>query len=85
MAAYRRSVPRAIRRAVGPRPGPTASPFRGCAAPSTGRIIEIFADITRHQLRRDGQLVQTFEPELSPLHQQVLQLLDIPTTSYTSA
>jgi hypothetical protein len=59
--------------------------FRGCAAPSTARIVEIFADLTRHELRRDGQLVQTFQPELSPLHHQVLQLLDVPTTSYTSA
>ena len=59
--------------------------FRGCTAPSTERIIEIFADLTGHQLHRDGQLVQTFEPELSPLHQQVLQLLNIPTTSYTTA
>jgi hypothetical protein len=58
--------------------------FRGCTAPSTGRIVEIFADLTRHELHRDGQLIQTFQPELSPLHQQVLQLLDIPTTSYTS-
>ena len=59
--------------------------FRGCAAPSTERIVEIFADLTRHELRRDGQLVQTFQPELSPLHQQVLELLDVPTTSYISA
>ncbi|MCA1670717.1 MAG: IS1634 family transposase [Actinobacteria bacterium] len=59
--------------------------FRGCAAPSTTRIVEIFADLTRHELRRDHQLVQTFQPELSPLHQQVLQLLDVPTTTYTSA
>lgn len=57
--------------------------FRGCTAPSITRIMEIFADLTRHHLHRDGQLVQTFQPELSPLHQQVLQLLDVPTTSYT--
>jgi len=59
--------------------------FRGCAAPSTARIVEIFADLTRHELHRDGRLVQTFQPELSPLHQQVLELLDVPTTSYISA
>jgi quinol monooxygenase YgiN len=58
--------------------------FRGCTAPSTERIVEIFADLTRHQLHRDGQLVQTFQPELSPLHQQVLQLLGVPITSYLS-
>ena len=36
--------------------------FRDCAAPSTERILEIFATVARHQLRRDGALVQTFEP-----------------------
>jgi hypothetical protein len=64
---------------------PLYSEVRGCTAPSTGRIMEIFADLTRPELHRDGHLVQTFQPELSPLHQQVLQLLDVPTTSYTSA
>jgi hypothetical protein len=64
---------------------PLYSEVRGCTAPSTGRIMEIFADLTRHELHRDGHLVQTFQPELSPLHQRVLQLLDVPTTSYTSA
>ena len=59
--------------------------FRGCAAPSTERIVEIFADLTRHELHRDGQLVQTFQPELNPLHQQVLQLLGVPTTTYDTA
>jgi hypothetical protein len=58
--------------------------LRGCAAPSTERIVEIFADLTRHELHRDGQLIQTFQPKLSPLHQQVLHLLGVPTSSYTS-
>ena len=59
--------------------------LRGCAAPSTERIMDIFNDLTRHELRRDGHLVQTFQPELSPLHHQVLQLLAVPPTNYTSA
>ncbi|MDQ2709402.1 MAG: hypothetical protein M3Z25_18030 [Actinomycetota bacterium] len=44
--------------------------------------MEIVADLTRHELRQHGQLIQTFEPELNPLHHQVLDLLDIPATSY---
>ena len=59
--------------------------LRGCAAPSTERIVEIFADLTRHELHRDGHLIQTFQPEISPLHQQVLELLGVPTTAYTPA
>jgi transposase len=57
--------------------------LRGCTAPSTERILEIFADLTRHELHRDGCLVQTFEPEINPLQHQVLELLGVPTTAYT--
>lgn len=57
--------------------------LRACEAPSAERILAVFADITRHELNRDGQLVQAFEPELTPLQQQVLQLLDVPATAYT--
>ncbi|MFN2496478.1 MAG: IS1634 family transposase [Pseudonocardiaceae bacterium] len=59
--------------------------LRACAAPSTERITEIFADLTRHELHRHGHLVQTFEPEINPLQQQVLELLDIPTAVYTTS
>jgi len=38
-----------------------------------------------HQLvNDDGQIVQTFEPELTDLQQQVLDLLHIPANVYTS-
>jgi transposase len=58
--------------------------FRGCAAPSAERVLEIFANIGRHRLlTQHGQLVQTFEAELTPQQTQVLDLLAIPTTSYT--
>ncbi|MFU8841919.1 MAG: IS1634 family transposase [Nitriliruptoraceae bacterium] len=56
---------------------------RGCAAPTAARVLEIFTGVARHHLHRDGQLVQTFQPELSELQQQVLDLLDIPTSAYT--
>jgi len=59
--------------------------LRACPAPSTERILEIFADVTRHELHHNGQLVQTFEPDPTPLQQQVLNLLGVPVTSYTQA
>jgi hypothetical protein len=59
--------------------------LRACPAPSAERLFEIFADLTRHELRRDGQLVQTFECKINPLQQQVLDLLGVPTTSYIPA
>ena len=57
--------------------------LRACPTPSAERILEIFSDLTRHELKHNGKHVQTFEPELSPLQTQVLELLGIPTTRYT--
>ncbi|MHB8274041.1 MAG: hypothetical protein ACYDC9_04645 [Dermatophilaceae bacterium] len=56
---------------------------RNCPAPSAPRILEIFDDVQRHQLISQDQIVQTFEPQLTPLQQQVLDLLHIPASVYT--
>jgi len=56
--------------------------FRDCPAPSTERILEIFATLARHQLHRNGALVQTFEPELTTQQLQVLDLLGLAPTAY---
>lgn len=58
--------------------------LRACEAPSAERIFTVFADLTRHELCRDGQLVQTFEAELTPLQQQILDLLGVPATAYAA-
>jgi hypothetical protein len=55
---------------------------RASKAPTAARVYDLFADVTRHQLHRNGQLVQTFDPELTALQRQVLELLGVPTTSY---
>lgn len=59
--------------------------FCGCTAPSAERVLEIFAGTSRHDLHQNGQLLQTFEPELTAQQTQVLDLLGIPTTSYTTS
>jgi len=60
--------------------------LRNCPAPSAPRILEIFDDVQRHQLinNTSGEIVQTFQPQLTPLQQQVLALLHIPTSIYSS-
>jgi hypothetical protein len=59
---------------------------RGCAAPTTARILEIFTGVARHQLTApDGQVLRTFQPDLTDLQHQVLNLLDIPTSTYSPA
>lgn len=57
--------------------------LRSCPAPSAPRILEIFNGIARHHLIDHGHVVQTFEPTLTPLQHQVLELLGIPADSYT--
>jgi len=58
--------------------------FRDCPAPSTERILEIFAPVSRHHLYDHDTPIQTFEPELTTQQQQVLDLLALPTTGYTN-
>jgi transposase len=58
--------------------------LRACQAPSAERIFTVLADLTRHELHRDGKLVQTFEVELTPLQHQILDLLGVPATAYTA-
>lgn len=59
--------------------------LRDCPCPSAPRILEIFHDVQRHQLISEGRVVQTFEPQLTPLQRQVLDLLHVPASVYTSA
>jgi transposase len=55
---------------------------RGCTSPSAERLVEVFAGVSRHHLFHDGQLVQTFEPTLTELQEEVLVLLGVPSTTY---
>ena len=55
---------------------------RDCPAPSAARILDIFADHTRHHLHHHGRLVQVFEPHLQTRHRAVLRLLAIPSSAY---
>ena len=59
--------------------------LRNCPAPSTARVLEIFADVERHHLIQAGQLVQIFEPELTELQLQVLEFLGVPPSAYRTA
>jgi len=60
--------------------------LRNCPAPSAPRILEIFDDVQRHQLinNADDKIVQTFKPQLTDLQQQILDLLHIPASVYSS-
>jgi len=57
---------------------------RSCTAPTAARLFDHFTDIARHHLTRDAQHIKTFDPKLTPLQLQLLELLGIPASAYTS-
>ena len=58
---------------------------RSCTAPTAARVFDHLAPIQRHHLIRDGHTVQTFEPQLTPVQAQLLDLLDMPAAAYTTS
>jgi len=57
---------------------------RPSKAPTAARVFDLFAQATRHRLLRDGEQAQVFEPELTPLQRQTLDLLGVPEAAYLS-
>lgn len=57
---------------------------RDCAAPSSSRVLEIFNGLARHHLVHDDHVVQVFQPSLDPLQGQVLDLLGVPHSDFSS-
>jgi transposase len=58
---------------------------RACTAPTAARVFDHLAPLQRHHLTRDRHTVQTFEPQLTPLQAQLLDLLGVPGSAYTSS
>ena len=58
--------------------------LRNCPAPSAARVLEIFDNVQRHVLVRGDEQVRVFEPELTLLQSQVLELLHVPEDVYSS-
>ena len=50
---------------------------RRCAHPTTEQVLRLFSHAERHFLSRAGRVVQSFEPEFTPLQRQVLDLLGV--------
>ena len=58
---------------------------RPSRAPTAARVFDLYAETTRNHLIRDGKTIQIFEPNLTPLQRQVLDLLAIPQHAYHTA
>ena len=54
---------------------------RPCKRPTTRRVIDLFAPVQRHVLTGGGETT-TFVTDLSEVHQQILQLLNVPAVDY---
>lgn len=57
---------------------------RQCAHPTTEQVLRLFSLAERHQLMLHGHTLQAFHPTLTNLQHQVLALLGVPPTAYTS-
>lgn len=57
---------------------------RGCPSPSAPRIREIFSDAQRHHLASDATIVKDFDPTLTSLQREVLELLQVPVSVHVS-
>ena len=57
---------------------------RGCEAPTTERILDLFEPLQRHRLYENERLRETFEPELSEIQRQILRLLRVPPAAFES-
>jgi transposase len=55
---------------------------RPCRAPSTERILDVFENLQRHVLCRHGEMVQRFDPQLTEIQLQVLELLGIDLNTF---
>jgi transposase len=58
---------------------------RQCAHPTTEQVLRLFSLAERHRLMQRERTVQVFHPLLTDLQRQVLALLGVAPTAYTSA
>ena len=81
-------IERELRRAM-QREGTEALPLypeeRMTKRPTAERLFGLFSLTQHHFLEHEGRRVRTFEPELTPLQRQVLDLLGVPIKAYRSA
>ena len=81
-------IEREVRQAMAAQKTPTIPLYpedRACGSPSAARVLEIFNGVARHRLLSNGELVQVFEPTLTPLQLEVLDLLGISPAAYARA
>ncbi len=56
---------------------------RECKSPTTEQSLRLFSLTQGHVILRQGEVVERYAPELTPLQRQVLRLLGVSTRAYT--
>ena len=59
--------------------------MRACKAPTTDRLLALFAPVQHHRLSRGGVPVQEFPPELDELQKTMIELAGLEPTLYQDA
>ncbi len=57
---------------------------RACKAPTAARVIEILEPLSAYELVAGKEVLKRYDPTLSSLHRQVLDLLSIPKAAYAA-
>jgi transposase len=57
---------------------------RACRFPTVRRLIEVFEDVQRHELKVGAEPAVMFTTKLSPLQRTILRLLDISPSAYNA-
>lgn len=58
---------------------------RTCRRPTTEKVLRLFSLAQGHVLQKEGRVVQVFQPELTELQRQVLELMGVPRQAYRLA
>lgn len=82
-ALIEREVRRVMQR-VGIEDLPLYPEERATAHPTAEQIFRLFSHAERHVLAHDGRAIRIFHPDLTPLQQQVLAMLGVPSSAYTA-
>jgi hypothetical protein len=81
-------VERELRRAMTAK-GITALPLyyedRDCTAPTAARVFELLGPLSSTVLTHAGQLLTVIPPTPDPLQRQILSLLNVPLSAYSTS
>lgn len=80
-------IERQIRQAMAASETPVVALYpeeRACSAPTAARVLDNFTGVARHRLVSGGKVLQVFDPNLTHLQREILDLLGVPPETYSA-